>query len=239
MRILVISDVHANSEALRAVERDAGSVDRIVCAGDLVDDGTDPCGAIQWIRDHGAVCVSGNHDRHLLDVMEHEDLQEVRRRGGWKWVHDNIEQLSAEDAAWLRKLPEQAAFEADGVSYILRHQMQEDSYAVPESLQAYDRCWKEWHGPDAEKRRMIFGHTHRRCVHMLDEKSLWLNPGSVSYRRPDDDDKRAHYMVIEDGQIFFHAVSYDRSRLWRRVLEMEGMGLMEDQVRVAKFFFGD
>lgn len=236
----MISDVHANPYALEAVERDAGRTDLICCAGDIVDYGTDPHAAIAWIREHDVRCVQGNHDRHLLNVMDVQGMEEARKKGTWQWVHDNIECMTPEDMAWLRALPEHIRFEADGIGYVLQHQMREGSYDMPESLQAFEKCWQDRHGMETAEKRMIFGHTHRRCVHMLDERHLWLNPGSVSYRRMDDDDKRAHYMIIEDGKIMFRAVAYDRSRLLERVLEYERLGnMMPDQIQVAKFFFGD
>ena len=53
MRLLILSDIHANIAALRAIEKDAGAVDAIYCAGDYVDYGTDP------VFGRGG-CVSGN-----------------------------------------------------------------------------------------------------------------------------------------------------------------------------------
>ena len=59
MRILLLSDIHANIAALCAIERDAGAVDAIYCAGDYVDYGTDPHEVIAWVRQHEARCVMG------------------------------------------------------------------------------------------------------------------------------------------------------------------------------------
>lgn len=87
---------------------------------------------------------------------------------------------------------------------------------------------------------MIFGHTHRRLVHRLDNDRLWLNPGSASYRRPDDRDKRAHYMLIEDGDIRFGAVEYDRSEMLARAMDYVKKGTMlETDLQDAMFFFGN
>ena len=69
---------------------------------------------------------------------------------------------------------------------------------------------------------------------------LWLNPGSASYRRPDDRDKRAHYMLIEDGDIRFGAVEYDRSAMLARAMDYVKKGTMlETDLQDAMFFFGD
>ena len=245
MRILLISDVHANLQALEAVLRDAGTVDDIWCAGDLVDYGTDPHGVVGWFRTHGIKCVSGNHDRHLLDTLDSGETERVRGTDRWKWVHDNCDRVTAEDVRYLRQLPMLLRLSADGVEYLLQHQMDEGAYAyrMPESLEDFGRFWQAQTGerlPAGQECRLIFGHTHRRCVHQLDERLLWLNPGSVSYRRPDDHDKRAHYMLLEDGRIVFRAVGYDRGPSLRRTLEYaRGGGMLLTDVQDAMFFFGD
>lgn len=241
MRILVLADIHANIACLRAIERAAGPVDRIVCAGDYVDYGTDPHEAIAWVREHGVLCVAGNHDRHLLNILASGETQAFRGTDRFKWVHDNCERVTAEDVGFLRALPESLSFEADGAAYLVRHQVADGSYEMPESVQAFDALWAaRYEGPEAPLRRMIFGHTHRRCVHILSDDRLWLNPGSASYRRPDDRDKRAHFALIEDGEIRLRAVEYDRSAMLARALEYVRSGAMlKTDAQDAMFFFGD
>ena len=64
MRYLILSDLHANWEALEAVARDAGSgYDRIICCGDLVGYGADPNRVVDWVRGNCHVVVRGNHDK--------------------------------------------------------------------------------------------------------------------------------------------------------------------------------
>lgn len=87
---------------------------------------------------------------------------------------------------------------------------------------------------------MIFGHTHRQCIHVLDQHMLWLNPGSVSYRRPDDPDKTAHYAVIENGEIRLCQVPYDRSHSLEEARKLnKAHGMMETELQDFFFFFGD
>lgn len=241
MRLLILSDVHANIAALRAIERDAGPVDAICCAGDYVDYGTDPHEAIAWMREHGAHCVSGNHDRHLLNILASGENGALSGTPRYKWVHDNCERVTQDDVAWLRALPMHLSFEADGAAYVMQHQMKEGSYDTPESIAQFDACFAAWYtGGEQPQRRMIFGHTHRRCVHQLADDCLWLNPGSASYRRPDDADKRAHYMLIEDGRISLRAVAYDRSAMLARAMAYVRAGTMlPTDLQDAMFFFGD
>jgi hypothetical protein len=76
-------------------------------------------------------------------------------------------------------------------------------------------------------------------MHLLGEGALWLNPGSVSYRKEDDMDKRAHYMVLEDGQVRFGAASYDRSALLAKTQAIHRSGrMLLPNLQDAYFFFG-
>ena len=68
MRILVISDIHANRTSLEAVLADAGEVDRTWCLGDLIGYGPDPDDCVEIIRKiPNLTCIKGNHDVASLD----------------------------------------------------------------------------------------------------------------------------------------------------------------------------
>src|SRR5690606_30793976 len=64
MRYLILSDIHANLEALEAVIRDAeGRYERVVCLGDVVGYGADPNAVCEWVRENADVIIRGNHDK--------------------------------------------------------------------------------------------------------------------------------------------------------------------------------
>lgn len=64
MRIAIISDIHANHEALKAVlkEIESSEIDQIVCLGDVIGYGPDPMECIDSVQEHCSVCLLGNHD---------------------------------------------------------------------------------------------------------------------------------------------------------------------------------
>ena len=62
MRILLVSDIHANWPALEAIDEPH---DLCLCIGDLVDYGCEPVPVVEWVRRRAAVCVRGNHD-HMV-----------------------------------------------------------------------------------------------------------------------------------------------------------------------------
>ncbi len=71
MRILVVSDIHANLTALDAVLNHAGQVDSVWCLGDLVGYGPDPNQCIERIQQlPGLVCLIGNHDAAVMGRIE-------------------------------------------------------------------------------------------------------------------------------------------------------------------------
>ena len=233
MKILLLSDIHANIFALRAIEQ-AEAWDEVWCCGDLVDCGPFPMEVIRWMQAHNARCVRGNHDAHVLAITP-EDCRRAWDEHRWHWCHHNRELLDDAALAYLRSLPETLCLSADGVAYQMQHQY-DDGYGTVESIDQFNRYWQ---GDAAPERRLLFGHTHRQCVHQLDAKTGWLNPGSASYRRPDDPDKRAHYMMIEDGRIRFGALAYDRSPLLAPAQDFLRDGHMHAaSLQDAFFFFG-
>ena len=69
MRVALISDIHGNAVALRAVLDDIKKrgADRIVCLGDVATLGPSPHAVIDILRELGCPCIRGNHDDFLLD----------------------------------------------------------------------------------------------------------------------------------------------------------------------------
>jgi len=72
MKIAIISDIHANFEALKAVlaEIKKKSVDEIWCLGDVVDYGPSPNECCQLIKEKAKYCVAGNHDYGVLEKVD-------------------------------------------------------------------------------------------------------------------------------------------------------------------------
>lgn len=108
MRILILSDIHANHTALEAVLTAAGAVDAVWCLGDLVGYGPDPNECIERVRDlPNLACILGNHDAAVLGSI---DLMAFNRdaRLSIQWARQKI---SAENLEFLRSLPEKTVAE--------------------------------------------------------------------------------------------------------------------------------
>jgi predicted phosphodiesterase len=103
MRILVISDIHANYTALQAVLKDAGTPDETWCLGDLVGYGPDPNAVIEQVRELPKLtCILGNHDVAALGRMPLEAFNHDARRS-LTWTD---EVLLADNMDFLRSLPQ-------------------------------------------------------------------------------------------------------------------------------------
>lgn len=265
MKILIISDMHSNPEALRSIMKAEGRADRIYFAGDFVDYGPDPSGAVKLAESLEIQGVCGNHDRRLVRVFDSEEYRESNTTGRMdsvygpvkidapniRWVDLNcgrareistgtcLSTVDADDLQFLRSLPRTMSFTADGIAYLMSHQY-DDGYGTIQTQYHFDKFWDEHFdlaGCEGMPRRMIFGHTHRQLVVKISEDRLWMNPGSISYRRPDDPSKDAFYIAISDGIIEMKHVPYQRDELYKAVLAAKPM-LHPDELRVAEFFFG-
>src|SRR5258708_21717884 len=109
MRLAILSDIHANLEALRATLDDvaARGADRIVCLGDIVGYNTDPDACVALLRARVPLCVAGNHDRAVAGAITTEQFSRVAAKAvAWTQAH-----IGAEARDWLARLPLKAAFE--------------------------------------------------------------------------------------------------------------------------------
>lgn len=234
MKALLISDIHANIYALEAIWEHEKDSDLIYCAGDLVDYGPNPKEVIDWMREHNVVCVKGNHDQKVAayyrDIADLDAIPDEER----KWAHDNAKKLGESEISYLESLPLAVSFELDSFAYCMQHKFYK--YESIQSLVEFHRFWEQQSDESikgSHVKRMIFGHTHRRAVHYLSDDELWINPGSISYRRQDDPTKGAHYMTITDGQIDMKHLNYDRSALLQASLATR----MKSSEREAAFIY--
>ncbi|MBP1154731.1 MULTISPECIES: metallophosphoesterase family protein [unclassified Paenibacillus] len=94
-KIAIISDIHGNLQALDAVVRDIRSrrIERIICLGDLVGKGPQPCEAVDWIRELCEVTVQGNWDHGI-------NLPQQKESGLWQQ-----KRLGTERLRYLLELP--------------------------------------------------------------------------------------------------------------------------------------
>src|SRR5512138_2377595 len=104
MRVLVISDIHANLTALETVLADAGLVDQTWCLGDVIGYGPDPNQVVQRLRElPNLTCLLGNHDVAVLGQMDYAIFNTDARKS-LIWQKTN---LTTENLYYLENLPQE------------------------------------------------------------------------------------------------------------------------------------
>jgi len=128
LRILVISDIHSNLEALEACVAGAPEHDLVVNLGDIVGYGASPNEVIDRSRELGSVFVRGNHDKASAGLMDLHDFNPIAGMAAL-WTREH---LTPENLAWLRKLPEGPIHVEGlpGVQFVHGSPIDEDEYVV-------------------------------------------------------------------------------------------------------------
>jgi len=246
VRYLIVSDLHANLEALDAVVREAaGRYDQAICCGDLVGYGADPNPVTDWVRANCAVVVRGNHDRASSGLDDLEWFNPVARTAA-VWT---LENLSAGNADYIRSLP-QGPLLVDGFQVVHGSPYDEDEYvlAAGEAGLAFGYL---------EARLAFFGHTHvqggfiwnqsrvetiartgarshRQQMEIDPECAYLVNPGSVG--QPRDGDPRAAYAVYDSGaqMLTYFRAAYDVEAAQRRIREVGLPPVLADRLSVGR-----
>lgn len=223
MRLAVISDIHANKEALDEVIHSVEdrSVERLVCIGDLVNYGIDFSYCIDLVKERTDVCVMGNHDatvigRHPL----HEMNREARNSARW-----TMDRLTGEEKIFLESLG--FVHTLNGMLFV---------HATPDAPErwSYITNWfdAESQFDNFDDRFCFVGHSHipgifdsKRSGNLYEEGVLSLKPGSRyivnvgSVGQPRDRDPRACYVIVdeEDETVEFVRLDYDMEETSRKI----------------------
>lgn len=221
MVVALLSDIHANLEALQAVLADMSrrGVDGVLGLGDYIGFNGNPAECLNLVRPHLLTAVRGNHEEALLDravfgVELYRRMMELTR-----------EMLTPEQIQWVRSLPTHSSWQG----FVLSH-------ATPEAPKRWGRVANV---NDARKvfaavknRVSFFGHTHRASIfrlrhgvvekipveydaqgdfalHLSSDSRFLVNPGSVG--QPRDLDWRAAYGLFcpETYTLHLRRVAYD------------------------------
>lgn len=224
MRALLLSDIHGNLHALRAVLEHAPAHDTVWNLGDIVGYGANPNEVIEQVRGLGPTFVRGNHDRACCGLTDLEWFNPVAARAA-RWTQCV---LSSEHIAWLRHLPQGPVAPDETIRCAHGSLLDEDEYVLSPRDASHSLAAG---GPSVN----FFGHTHLQGGFATDgeqwyrltpdyytraEAEVWrlplssgarylLNPGSVG--QPRDGDWRAAFAVYdrETNTVEFHRVPYD------------------------------
>jgi diadenosine tetraphosphatase ApaH/serine/threonine PP2A family protein phosphatase len=240
VRLLLISDIHSNLEALEACLGAAPAYDRVVNLGDVVGYGgspnevTDICRRITW------VAVRGNHDKVCTGLESAEYFNPIAAMAAY-WTRQT---LTPDNLQWLRDLPGGPIRrpELADVQFVHGSPLGEDDYMI--SLVDATEVLDSPKMPPVT----FFGHSHiqgifymdsdeepqeirpmdsrqsrheKSTIHLMADSTYLINPGSVG--QPRDGDWRAGFAVYDAAQhsVTFHRVPYDLKRAQQHIRDAQ------------------
>ncbi len=238
VRILLLSDIHANLEALEACMAEAPDHDVVVNLGDVVGYGASPNEVIELSRSLGKTVVRGNHDKACSGASNMEDFNPIAGMAVL-WTRT---MLRKDNLEWLRGLPAgpKQIEGLEDVQLVHGSPHDEDEYLLlmPEALRSLD---------ESRPRLTFFGHTHiqggffcggddaatirpvynshgtsEKFVFKLKKEARYLiNPGSVG--QPRDGDWRAAFALF-DSEAFtvtYYRAKYKLEMAQQRILDAD------------------
>jgi len=239
MRLLLISDIHANIEAFEAVMNAAPEHDMVANLGDLVGYNASPNEVCERALALGGLVVRGNHDRACSGLTDLSDFNPVAAISA-RWTQMKLE---ADHLEWLRNLPKGPVRHDDlpGVEFVHGAPEDEDEYVL--NILTAEESFRTPGQADV----IFFGHTHLQGGFIDEEDKVrqfvpaykgmegavqaelnlrpnlryMINPGSVG--QPRDGDSRAAFALYEKrdddcGLVRFFRVPYDIDRAQERIL---------------------
>jgi len=207
MKIVIISDLHGNLEALTALPKE---YDELWVLGDLVNYGPDPAGVVEFVRARASVMVRGNHD-HAIGFGKDPRCSQPFREMSRAMMQYTNSVLSDSQKQFLRDLPLTAEREIEGVRLSLCHAVPSDplfAYCLPDS----DQWIKEVERVNSNI--LLVGHTHRPFVRQIGTKKI-ANPGSLG--QPKTGRPAACYAVLDGGAIELRSFDYPFEETIRKI----------------------
>lgn len=216
MQVAILSDIHGNAKALKAVLNDLAekNVKKLYIIGDLCYRGPEPKNALETVRSTPAKVLKGNADEWIVRGVKKGEVPDkalaiMNQEREW-----TVERLTQDDIAYLENLP--TSFHENLTKEITMHLF----HATPDSL--FEIVSKEASDEELEHSLMtqvdadfyIYGHIHTPFVRKIGDKTV-INTGSVGL--PFDGDNRASYalLTIKDGkaEAAIERVEYDINRV--------------------------
>jgi len=224
MRVLIVSDIHGNLQALEAVLAAAGAFDALWNLGDTVGYGGNPNEVIDLIRPLATVNVRGNHDRVCCGLTSSQGFNPIAAMAA-DWTHRT---LTPENLEWVRSMPQGPVRASSRAMCAHGSPLHEDHYII-----SMRDAWSPLQRMSTEI--TFFGHTHvqgafsqqapewqeiRPLFNSQDDSEEFsidvpvgsrhlINPGSVG--QPRDGDWRAAFALYDNAveRVTFHRIPYD------------------------------
>ena len=231
MRILIISDIHANLTAFETVLEDAqGQWDYVWCLGDVVGYGPNPNECVELLNTMPHLCLAGNHDWAALGRL---DIRTFNPDARWavEWTQDT---LKPENMAYLEALP---------VTFVIgQYTLVHASPREPVWEYILEPLVAALNFPHFETPTCFVGHTHQPIIYeMVDDSGdtrqtepiynqprvlngpvprRIINPGSVGQPRDQNPDAAYALLDTETNTFEHRRLPYDIAAVQKRMRSM-------------------
>jgi predicted phosphodiesterase len=235
LRILVLSDIHANLEALDACLAAAPSFDAVVNLGDIVGYGASPNEVTDRARELGKLFVLGNHDKAATGLSDIKDFNPMAGLAAL-WTRD---QLTPANLAWLRAMSHGPVQMKDfsGAQFVHGSPNDEDEYvvslgdalpylitaSVPVTFFGHTHLQGAFFSNGAavdgfRPQYRTVGQAESAIFQLKPDGFYMINAGSVG--QPRDGDWRAAFALFdtEAGTLAFHRTPYNLKGAQDRIL---------------------
>lgn len=238
MRFGIITDIHNNLTALRAVMKKLNQLecDKIVCCGDIIGIGPYPEETVRYMMQiPNLIAVRGNHEKYLLEGMPTEYPNAENMSFGemehHKWEHSL---LSAESIAFLERLPYKTDITCEGLDLSVMHYCMDGKghYIHCAAKPSEDDLHKMF--ADVNSDIILYGHNHSR--HICKGDKLYMNVGSLGCPAQDKNLARAGVLDIENGKAEIQLIDlqYTVNAVIHSIDELN----YPDADNIKKFFYG-
>lgn len=246
MRYLIVSDIHANWEALTAIlDHSQGLYDEILCCGDLIGYGADPNAVVDWCREHVTTVIRGNHDKASVGLEDLEWFNPIAKAAAL-WTQ---QALRPDNIEYIRSLPKGPVTIGE-FQLVHGSPLDEDEYMIDstEASQLFTYL---------STQVAFFGHTHlqggfiwnharietiegpgpregKLPLEIDPDCAYMLNPGSVG--QPRDADVRAACAIYapEAKSVTYYRCPYDVGRAQEKILEAGLPPMLAERLAVGR-----
>lgn len=173
IKVAVISDIHGNCVALKAVLKDAerNKVDDYVFLGDLVNDLPFGNETLELVRKYSNKILKGNKEQYLIEYDKYKyDWKNIQFRN----VKFMYNELTRENLEFIKKLPHCLTVEYDDVKILFAHGSPK---SVEEQLHREKRDLLDFYTKNLKEDALIFGHTHEKMWYETINNKLVVNTG--------------------------------------------------------------
>jgi diadenosine tetraphosphatase ApaH/serine/threonine PP2A family protein phosphatase len=208
MRVAIATDIHGNRHAFEAViaAAEADGAEELWCLGDLVGYGGDPDASVALARANCSVCLAGNHDLAVVDVLSLEEFSRGAALAA-QWTREVIQPDTRE---YLLSLDPQGSAEGIGLfhasprdpiwEYVLSGLTAELCFDATDfriSLIGHSHVALSF---DRQEGSPAAGTTRKEGTELDLESGRWLiNPGSTG--QPRDGDPRAAWLMLDTERL--------------------------------------